>query len=98
VEALKKKGHECVELKLPNMKRVMLILFAIMFAEGKMSSFFGLLKGEPLLQEYSLVRKMVMLLNWSRKFAMTILILLGEKRVAELVGVVGEKMAYDSLE
>jgi len=86
-----------VEVKLPNLKKVTFIFFAIMFAEGNLRSFYGLLRGEPLLKEYEFIRRIVMLPNWSRKWVMWVWNLLGERRAAELVSVFGENKALELL-
>ena len=97
-DALKKRGHEIIELQLPNLKKVTLAYFALMSAEGKMRSFFAALKGEALMKEYATLKHFTMVPKFLRATIKMLLNLLNENRSADLLGVTGEKLAYEYMD
>jgi len=97
VEALRQRGHECVEVELPNLKRATLNYFAVMSAEGKMRSFFAALQGEPMIKEYEMIKVMTFMPGFLRRFIKRLLMMAGQRRSAEMLDATNEKMAFELL-
>ncbi|GAB5357558.1 hypothetical protein AAMO2058_000384500 [Amorphochlora amoebiformis] len=94
VEALRKDGHEVLEVKWDFSKLVWGFV-KCMSAEGGMRGFIEGLEGEKLHPTYSFIYHMANLPGWVRPIVSTAMGLLGKARVAKLVKEARARTTYD---
>lgn len=85
VEILKKRGHELIPLKFPNMEKAAFNFVAMVTAAGEFKPYQDLIGCEPLINEYKTIKTSAMIPGFLRSTIAFILNLLGEKRMATLV-------------
>jgi len=97
VEALKKQGHQLVEVEFPNAEELILIFMELVSCEGDARFLQDGCQGEKVIEDYDRAVVAAKLPNWLRGTMKVLLTALGEVRNGKLAAVTGKKSAYELL-
>jgi len=97
VEALKKQGHELVEVEFPNSEELILIFIELFSCEGNAQFLHDGCQGEKIIEVYDHAVAGAKLPNWLRGTMKVLLTALGEGRSGKVAAVAGKKSAYEFL-
>ena len=94
-EALRNKGHNLIDITIPNFEKSIIAILALSSSDGKNRGLMEALKGENLVKEMRLQFFLGGLPNWLRGLLSNILGLLGQSRSSLIVGNMGNKEAHE---
>ncbi len=97
VQALKKQGHQLVEVELPNAEELILVFFEIVSAEGDAQFLKDGTLGEKTIPDYDRAIVAAQLPNCLRGIMKVLLTAVGEERNGKIARVAGKKSAYEFL-